>query len=136
MGRRGCRRPEATNSVATESTSKTCQLASFDFRNSLCVAHLGSASQTSIDVTDVLERRQPVFELSQAKRSRHGKPQLGQLLIKRPVAAIALVPEPAILFTSGAIAGALGENRFTLALSLASGAQLLYWFCCIMQGRR
>lgn len=51
---------------------------------------------------------QPVFELSRCQRRQKGKPAFGRLLFKRPVAAVALVPEPAVLFAAGAVAGALG----------------------------
>lgn len=37
-------------------------------------------------------------------------PQLGELLLRRPEAALALVPRPAVLFFAGALAGAIGKT--------------------------
>lgn len=37
-------------------------------------------------------------------------PQLGELLLRRPEAALALVPRPAVLFLAGAVAGAIGKT--------------------------
>lgn len=39
-----------------------------------------------------------------------GAPQLGELLLRRPEAALALVPRPAVLFLAGAVAGAIGKT--------------------------
>lgn len=50
----------------------------------------------------------PVFELSEACCCRKG-PSAGELLVRRPVAMLALVPKPLVLFTAGAVAGAIGE---------------------------
>ena len=46
----------------------------------------------------------PVFELAAG----NNMPTVGQLLLHRPVAALALVPKPVVLFTAGALAGAIG----------------------------
>lgn len=56
--------------------------------------------------------RGPVLELAAAPPS-GGTAQevtLGKLLVRRPVAAIALVPKSAVLFAAGAVAGALGAR--------------------------
>lgn len=60
---------------------------------------------------DGTSRRIPelTFELSSASGSVE-KPRIGRLLVRRPVAAVALVPQPLVLFTAGALAGALGED--------------------------
>ena len=50
----------------------------------------------------------PAYELAEAQGAQPGQPSLGHLLVKRPVAAIALVPKSAVLFAAGAVAGALG----------------------------
>ena len=51
----------------------------------------------------------PAYELAEAQGAHPGQPSLGHLLVKRPVAAIALVPKSAVLFAAGAVAGALGK---------------------------
>ncbi|BDA48379.1 probable envelope ADP,ATP carrier protein, chloroplastic [Coccomyxa sp. Obi] len=72
----------------------------------------------------------PVFELAAAAPA--GSAQnvdLGRLLVRRPVAAIALVPKPALLFAAGAVAGALGKtltaplDRVKLLLQTRGGLQ-------------
>lgn len=58
----------------------------------------------------------PVFELAAAAPA--GSAQnvdLGKLLVRRPVAAIALVPKSALLFAAGAVAGALGTPPLLLS---------------------
>ena len=50
----------------------------------------------------------PAIELAEAQGAHPGQPSLGHLLVKRPVAVIALVPKSAVLFAAGAVAGALG----------------------------
>ncbi len=53
-------------------------------------------------------RSVPVFELSEACCCGKG-PSPGELLVRRPIAALALVPKPLVLFTAGAVAGAIGK---------------------------
>ena len=36
-------------------------------------------------------------------------PRFGDLIVRRPTAAVALLPSSAVLFTAGAVAGALGR---------------------------
>ena len=56
-------------------------------------------------------RRGPVFELSQGHdRGKHRRPGIGRLLVNRPIAAVALIPQPLVLFGAGAAAGALGQS--------------------------
>ena len=85
--------------------SVSCVFASDDFD-----ARRGSCSQASTSQpasTALQSRQQPVFELACSRRA--GKqPEFGELLLRRPVAAVALVPQPIILFSAGAMAGALG----------------------------
>lgn len=50
-----------------------------------------------------------VFNLSSVSDQRAEQPRLGKLLVRRPVAAVALLPQPLVLFSAGACAGALGE---------------------------
>ena len=59
----------------------------------------------------------PVFTLAAAhghKGVAHsdGAPTLAQLAARRPVALLALVPTPAVLFVAGAVAGAVGERVY------------------------
>lgn len=49
-----------------------------------------------------------LFELSTSEGSRDRRPSVGNLLVRRPVAAVALLPQPLVLFSAGAFAGALG----------------------------
>ena len=49
-----------------------------------------------------------VFELGEVSGASGQVPKFGELLVRRPVAAAALVPNSVILFTAGAVAGALG----------------------------
>ena len=49
-----------------------------------------------------------VFELGEVMSTSSRAPKFGELLVRRPVAAAALVPNSVILFTAGAVAGALG----------------------------
>jgi hypothetical protein len=49
----------------------------------------------------------PLFELSESCCA--GKrPSVGRLLVRRPIAVLAVIPKPAVLFTAGAVAGAIG----------------------------
>ena len=50
-----------------------------------------------------------VFELAEVIERGGQVPRFGELLIRRPVAATALMPKSVVLFTAGAVAGALGE---------------------------
>jgi len=54
----------------------------------------------------------PIFELSKGpgrEAFEDRRPNVGKLLVNRPVAAVALIPKPLVLFAAGAAAGALGE---------------------------
>ncbi len=51
----------------------------------------------------------PVFELAEMVEGGGPLPGFGELLLRRPIAATALLPKSAVLFTAGAVAGALGE---------------------------
>ena len=59
-----------------------------------------------------------MFELGEALDRSNRGPKFGELLIRRPVAATALLPNSAVLFTAGAVAGALG--KITLPQCMAS----------------
>ena len=56
----------------------------------------------------------PVFELGQvsAVEGSSQNPRFGDLIVRRPTAAVALLPSSAVLFTAGAVAGALGWPFF------------------------
>ena len=47
------------------------------------------------------------FELAQAEPG-SGRLTCGQLLVSRPVAALAVLPRPLVLFAAGAVSGAIG----------------------------
>ncbi len=50
----------------------------------------------------------PMFELGEVSSRSNQAPKFGELLVRRPVAATALLPNSVVLFTAGAVAGALG----------------------------
>jgi len=50
----------------------------------------------------------PQFELGEVSSRSSQAPKFGELLVRRPVAATALLPKSVVLFTAGAVAGALG----------------------------
>ena len=58
----------------------------------------------------------PVFELGQVLEGSSQNPRFGDLIIRRPTAAVALLPNSAVLFTAGAVAGALGWPSFLASL--------------------
>ena len=51
-----------------------------------------------------------IFELSAAAEREAGELSIGRLLVRRPVAAVGLLPQPLVLFSAGACAGALGKD--------------------------
>lgn len=53
----------------------------------------------------------PVFEISESCCTGKG-PGVGKLLFRRPIAVLALIPKPAVLFTAGAVAGAIGTGSW------------------------
>ena len=50
-----------------------------------------------------------VFTLSSAGPKTSSRAHIGNLIVKRPLAAVALLPQPLVLFSAGAFAGALGD---------------------------
>jgi Mitochondrial carrier protein len=56
--------------------------------------------------------QQPLFELAAVDDRDQDirRAQTGRILLRRPVAALALVPRPAVLFLAGALAGAIGKT--------------------------
>ncbi|CAK0785533.1 hypothetical protein CVIRNUC_008743 [Coccomyxa viridis] len=71
----------------------------------------------------------PVFELGQVLEGSSQNPRFGDLIVRRPTAAVALLPSSAVLFTAGAVAGALGKtltaplDRVKLLLQTRGGLQ-------------
>eukprot|EP00884_Botryococcus_braunii_P015171 jgi/Botrbrau1/23655/Bobra.55_2s0038.1 len=71
----------------------------------------------------------PIFEISETC-SAVDRPGVGQLLLRRPIAVLALIPKPAVLFTAGAVAGAIGKtltaplDRVKLLLQTGGGLEL------------
>ena len=49
-----------------------------------------------------------IFEVSSSSERLPERPSIGSLLVRRPVAAVGLLPQPLVLFSAGACAGALG----------------------------
>ena len=70
----------------------------------------------------------PCFELAVSSRD-NTRPDVGSLLSHRPVALLSLVPRPAVLFTAGALSGAIGKtltaplDRVKLLLQTSGGLQ-------------
>ena len=74
-------------------------------------AHAPRASPWRRDA--VQHPRQPVYEIAEAEDLQ--APGVGQLVFRRPVAALALVPRPVVLFIAGAIAGGIGKALSAVA---------------------
>ena len=70
-----------------------------------CSSAAGLAKEHSSEVM-------PVFELGQVLEGSSQNPKFGDLVVRRPTAAVALLPSSAVLFTAGALAGALGRLSF------------------------
>ena len=49
-----------------------------------------------------------------------GRPQAGKLLVSRPLAALAVLPRPLVLFAAGAVSGAIGAQRNAHTLTAQS----------------
>ena len=64
-----------------------------------------------------------VFELAEITERGGQVPRFGELLIRRPVAATALLPKSVVLFTAGAVAGALGDVPHVPAHVLADSRE-------------
>ena len=70
----------------------------------------------------------PCFELAVSTRD-NTRPDVRYLLSHRPVALLSLVPRPAVLFTAGALSGAIGKtltaplDRVKLLLQTSGGLQ-------------
>lgn len=70
----------------------------------------------------------PCFELAFSSSDRP-RPGVGYLVSNRPVALLSLVPRPAVLFTAGALSGAIGKtltaplDRVKLLLQTSGGLQ-------------
>lgn len=70
----------------------------------------------------------PCFELAVSSTD-NSRPDVGYLLSHRPVALLSLVPRPAVLFTAGALSGAIGKtitaplDRVKLLLQTSGGLQ-------------
>ncbi len=57
------------------------------------------------------KRKAPIFEIAENCCTKKG-PSVKQLLLRRPLAVLALIPKPAVLFTAGAVAGAIGTGSW------------------------
>ena len=75
-----------------------------------------------------IRRQSPCFELASTETSQN-KPSPQFLLSKRPIALLSLIPRPAVLFTAGAVSGAIGKtltaplDRVKLLLQTSGGLQ-------------
>jgi len=90
-----------------------CSFSTVDIRDTTNADLCGSEDRRSTSG----RRCGPVFELSEG-HSRglqvHSRPSFGRLLVNRPLAVVALIPQPLVLFGAGAAAGALGMSVFHL----------------------
>jgi len=73
------------------------------------------------------------FELAQAEPG-SGRLTCGQLLVSRPVAALAVLPRPLVLFAAGAVSGAIGAlgpsvSRLTSPAACACVATYTFTGC-------
>ena len=87
----------------------------------ICFQHAGISLHPQIEFPSVeRSRSEPstsylgssnsIFELCSSPQGASEKSHLGRLLVRRPVAAVALLPQPLVLFSAGACAGALGKQ--------------------------
>lgn len=73
-------------------------------------------------------RQRPCFELAAASDDKD-RPDARHLLSTRPLALLSLIPRPAVLFTAGAVSGAIGKtitaplDRVKLLLQTSGGLQ-------------
>ena len=73
-------------------------------------------------------RQKPCFELAAASNDKD-RPDARHLLSTRPLALLSLIPRPAVLFTAGAVSGAIGKtitaplDRVKLLLQTSGGLQ-------------
>ena len=76
----------------------------------------------------VIQRQAPFFELTVATDPKD-RPDAQHLLSNRPLALLSLLPRPAVLFTAGAVSGAIGKtitaplDRVKLLLQTSGGFQ-------------
>ncbi len=75
-----------------------------------------------------IQRQAPCFELAVATNAKD-RPDARHLLSNRPLALLSLIPRPAVLFTAGAVSGAIGKtitaplDRVKLLLQTSGGLQ-------------
>lgn len=117
-------------------TSRQTSLLSFPVRQAQCQFHSSSlvpdvdqtASQHSTRLPQSIQRQAPSFELAVATDAKD-RPDARHLLSNRPLALLSLIPRPAVLFTAGAVSGAIGKtitaplDRVKLLLQTSGGLQ-------------
>ncbi len=116
-------------------TSRQTSLSSHPARQTHCQFKSSSlfpdVDQTSSRQTQFprsIQRQAPCFELALATKAKD-RPDARHLLSNRPLALLSLIPRPAVLFTAGAVSGAIGKtitaplDRVKLLLQTSGGLQ-------------
>ncbi|DBA83687.1 TPA: hypothetical protein ACH3X1_006230 [Trebouxia sp. C0004] len=87
-----------------------------------------TSSQQITRLPGSLQKQAPCFELTVATNTKD-RPDARHLLSSRPLALLSLIPRPAVLFTAGAVSGAIGKtitaplDRVKLLLQTSGGLQ-------------
>ena len=87
-----------------------------------------TSSQQVTRLPRSFQRQAPSLELAVATNAKD-RPDVRHLLSNRPLALLALIPRPAVLFTAGALSGAIGKtitaplDRVKLLLQTSGGLQ-------------
>ena len=87
-----------------------------------------TSSQPVTRLPRSVQRQAPCFELAVATNAKD-RPDARHLLSNRPLALLSLIPRPAVLFTAGAVSGAIGKtitaplDRVKLLLQTSGGLQ-------------
>lgn len=118
--------------VASHRTARSCQTAvpaTCSFTTASYCPDIDQAEPLRSTAFPSSNRTQPpCFELAVSSRD-NSRPDVGYLLSHRPVALLSLVPRPAVLFTAGALSGAIGKtitaplDRVKLLLQTSGGLQ-------------
>ena len=117
----------ASQSVLT--ASQVCGQPRFQFAAPGLVASVDQTLTSDYSTsTHKRQRHSPCFELA-ANTTVKDKPDLRYLVTHRPIAALSQIPRPAVLFTAGAVSGAIGKtltaplDRVKLLLQTSGGLQ-------------
>ncbi len=113
----------------TSSSSCSARQTQCQFRSSSLFPDVDQTSSQQIThFPRSIQRHAPCFELAVATNAKD-RPHARHLLSNRPLALLSLIPRPAVLFTAGAVSGAIGKtitaplDRVKLLLQTSGGLQ-------------